>query len=31
LEENYIEKLLETGKYTLSANKRRLILKDEAA
>ena len=29
LEENFLEKLLDTGKYTLSANKRRLILKDE--
>ena len=27
LEENFLEKLLDTGKYTLSANKRRLILK----
>ena len=31
LEENFIEKLLETGKYILSPNRRRLILKDEAA
>ena len=29
LEENFLEKLLETGKYTLSAKRRRLILKDE--
>ena len=29
LEENFIEKLLETGKYILSPNRRRLILKDE--
>ena len=30
LEENFLEKLLETGKYTLSANRRRLILKETA-
>ena len=30
LEENFIEKLLEAGKYILSPNRRRLILKDEA-
>ena len=29
LEENFLEKLLETGKYDLSANRRRLMLKDE--
>ena len=29
LEENFIEKLLETGKYIFSPNRRRLILKDE--